>query len=161
VSSTLFANQRETNLASTIALVEASLGELGHPAPGSRIKDPASLHAWQIPKGSSLTRVTLIHRSEFTHVRVTATVMTLDARVDRGALFAHLLDLNAGLCGTAFATDGDQVLLVAERSTLDLDRSEVLELIKRVTTSADEQDDVLVARFGGRLGDGSGPERAT
>jgi hypothetical protein len=44
------------------------------------------------------------------------------------------------------------VLLVAERSTLDLDRSEVIELIKRITTYADEHDDVLVARFGGRIG---------
>jgi hypothetical protein len=152
VTSALFANQRETNLASTVALVEATLVELGHPSPGSRINDPSALHAWQIPKGSSVSKITLIHRSEFTHLRVSSIVMTLDAKVDRGALFAHLLDLNAGLCGAAFATDGEHVLLVGERSTLDLDRSEVLEIIKRVTTYADEHDDVLVARFGGRLG---------
>jgi hypothetical protein len=154
VPSGLFANQRETNLASTVALVEAVLGELGHPSPASKLEDRAALHAWQIPKGSSLTRVTLIHRSEFTHLRVCATVMTLDAKVDRTALFGHLLDLNTGLCGAAFATDGDRVLLVGERSTLDLDRSEVLDLIRRVTTYADEHDDVLVARFGGKLGVG-------
>jgi hypothetical protein len=152
VSSGLFANQRETNLASTVALVEAALADLGHSAPASRVKDAAALHAWQIPKGSSITRVTLIHRAEFTHLRVCATVMTLDRGVDRPALFAHLLDLNASLCGVAFATAGDHVLLVAERSTLDLDLSEVLELIRRVTTYSDEHDDVLVARFGGRLG---------
>jgi hypothetical protein len=152
VSSGLFANQRETNLASTVALVEAALADLGHSAPASRVKDAAALHAWQIPKGSSITRVTLIHRAEFTHLRVCATVMTLDRAVERPALFAHLLDLNAMLCGVAFATAGDRVLLLAERSTLDLDRSEVLELIRRVTTYSDEHDDVLVARFGGRLG---------
>jgi hypothetical protein len=152
VSSGLFANQRETNLASTVALVEAALSDLGHSAPASRVKDAAALHAWQLPKGSSLTRVTLIHRTDFTHLRVCATVMTLDRAVDRAALFAHLLNLNASLCGVAFATAGDQVLLVAERSTLDLDRSEVLDLIRRVTTYSDEHDDVLVARFGGRLG---------
>ncbi len=152
MSSALFANQRETNLASTVALVEAALADLGHSAPATRIKDAAALHAWQIPKGSSVTRVTLIHRTDFTHLRVSATVMTLDRAVDRPALFAHLLDLNASLCGVAFATAGDHVLLVAERTTLDLDRSEVLELIRRVTTYADEHDDVLVARFGGRRG---------
>jgi len=152
VSSGLFANQRETNLASTTALVEAVLAELGHSAPSSRVKDPTALQAWQIPKGSSLTTVTLIHRTDFTHLRVCATVMTLDRAVDRLSLFAHLLDLNASLCGVAFATSGDQVLLLAERSTLDLDRSEVLELLRRVTTYADEHDDVLVARFGGRIG---------
>ena len=78
--------------------------------------------------------------------------MTLDAAVDRAALFAHLLELNARLCGVAFATDGDRVLLVSERSTLDLDDSEVRDAIERVTTYADEHDDVLVARFGGRVG---------
>jgi hypothetical protein len=148
----LFANQRETNLASTVVLVEAALSELGHSPAAIRIEDRSALHAWQIPKGSSLARVTLIHRSEFTHLRVCSTVLTVDANVDRNALYAHLLDLNAGLCGAAFATDGDRVLLVGERSTLDLDRSEVLEIIRRVTTYADEHDDVLVARFGGKLG---------
>jgi hypothetical protein len=152
VSSGLFANQRETNLASTVALVEAALADLGHSAPASRVTDARALHAWEIPKGSSITRVTLIHRTDFTHLRVSATVMTLDGTIDRPELYAHLLDLNASLCGVAFATAGDQILLVAERSTLDLDRSEVLELIRRVTTYSDEHDDVLVTRFGGRLG---------
>ncbi len=148
----LFANQRETNLASTIALVERVLDEMGHPSPNSRIKDAHALHAWQIPKGSALTRVMLLNRAEFTHIRVYAVVMTLDARVDRAALHAHLLDLNATLSGAAFATAGDQILVVSERSTLDLDKSEVIELIKRVSTCADDHDDVLVARFGGALG---------
>ena len=149
---TLFANQRESNLSSTVQLVEAALAELGHPAPASRTKDPTALHAWVIPKGSAVTRVTLLNRAEFTHIRVCAIVMTLDDKVDRPALHEHLLQLNGALCGTAFATEGDQVLLLGERSTLDLDRSEVLELIRRVTTYADDHDDVLVARFGGTLG---------
>jgi len=148
----LFANQRETNLQSTIALVEEVLTELGYPPAAARVQDASALHAWQIAKGSATTRVTLTDRAEFTHIRVCATVMTVDAKVDRPALFNHLLDLNAGLCGAAFATDGDHVLLVSERTTLDLDRSEVMDLIKRVTVSADDHDDVLVARFGGRLG---------
>ncbi len=151
-TSALFANQRETNLSSTLALVEDVLAELGHPAPGSRISDPTALHAWRIPKGSAVTHVTLIHRAEFTHLRVSAIVMTLNAKVDRPALFAHLLELNTTLCGTAFGSAGDQIVLVSERTTLDLDRSEVLDTIRRVTTCADEHDDVLVARFGGSLG---------
>ncbi|MEO8702806.1 MAG: YbjN domain-containing protein [Kofleriaceae bacterium] len=152
MSPALFANQRETNLASTMVLVEGALVELGHAPATCKVDDRAALHAWQIPKGTSIARVTLIHRSEFTHLRVSSVVMTLDPKVDRPALFSHLLELNAGLCGAAFATDGDHVLLVGERSTLDIDRSEVLEIIRRVTTYADEHDDVLVARFGGTLG---------
>lgn len=153
MSSGLFANQRETNLTSTLALLEDVLGELGHPSTQSRISDSGALHAWRIPKGSAVTRVTLIARTEFTHLRVCAVVMTLDGKVDRAALFSHLLDLNAGLCGAAFATEGDHVLLVSERSTLDLDRSELLDAIKRVTTLADDHDDLLVTRFGGAIGE--------
>jgi hypothetical protein len=153
VSSALFANQRETNLASTLALVEDVLGELGHPPPQSQSKDPQALHAWKIPKGSAVTRVTLINRADFTHLRVCAVVLTMNDKVDRPALYQHLLGLNATLAGAAFAADGDQVLLVSERSTLDLDRSEVLDAIQRVTTMSDDHDDVLVARFGGTLGE--------
>jgi T3SS (YopN, CesT) and YbjN peptide-binding chaperone 1 len=145
----LFANQRETNLASTLALVEQVLGELGV---GSKIADAGALHAWEIRKGSAVIHVQLLSRPEFTHIRVTAVVMTLDAKVDRAAMFAHLLAQNAGLCGGAFALDGDRVLLVNERSTLDLDKSEILDLINRVTAYADDYDDQLVAKFGGTLG---------
>ncbi len=145
----LFANQREANLHSTIALVEEVLGELGHAAEASRAHAEGASHAWQIAKGSATARIALVDRAEFTHLRVTAAVMTFDAKVDRTALFAHLLELNDELAGAAFALRGNLVLLVAERSTLDLDRSEVLELIRRVTVTADDHDDALVARFGG------------
>jgi len=148
----LFANQREVNLHSTVALVEEVLGALGYPAVKSRVNDAP--HAWQIAKGSATARIALVDRAAFNHIRVSATVMTLDDKVDRPALFAHLLELNAGLAGAAFATDGDRVLVVCERSTLDLDRSEVQDLIVHVTTTADDHDDALVARFGGRLGAG-------
>src|SRR5437763_14784692 len=110
------------------------------------------MHAWRIGNGSAITRIAIVARAAFPHLRVSAVVMTLDATVDRAALFGHLLELNAGLCGVAFAADGDHVLLVSERSTLDLDDSEVRDAIERVTTYADAHDDALVTRFGGRLG---------
>ncbi len=151
--SALSANQRETNLASTLALIEDVLRELGHPPPGSQVKDPQALHAWRIPKGSAVTRVTLINRSDFTHLRVCAVVLTMNDKVDRPALYQHVLGLNATLAGAAFAVDGVHLLLDGERSTLDLDRSEILDAIQRVTTMSDDHDDVLVARFGGTLGE--------
>jgi hypothetical protein len=148
----LFANQRESNLASTVALVEQALTQLGHAPAASRVTEIGAAQAWRIVIGSAITRVAVTRRSAFPHLRVSSVVMTLDAAVDRGALFAHLLDLNATLCGAAFATEGEHVLLVSERSTLDLDLSEVLELIERVTTYTGAHDGVLVARFGGRAG---------
>jgi hypothetical protein len=148
----LFANQRESNLASTVALVEQALTQLGHAPAESRVTEPAAAEAWRIVVGSATTRIAVTRSRAFPHLRVSAVVMSLDEAVDRPALFAHLLELNASLCGAAFATEADHVLLVSERSTLDLDLSEVLELIERVTTYADEHDEVLVARFGGRAG---------
>lgn len=146
----LFANQRESNLASTVALVEEVLGELGHDAAESR--DAAAPNTWLVRQGSALTKISLVDRTEFTHLRVCSTVMTIDDKVDRAALHAHLLALNGSLCGAAFATEGEHVLLLSERSTLDLDRSEVRDLIRRVTSYADDHDDALVAKFGGKLG---------
>jgi hypothetical protein len=147
----LFANQRETNLASTVVLIGEVLEALGH-RPSPKINLPGALHAWRVTHGSAKVTIALLERPDFTHVRISAVVMTMDANVARGVLFAHLLELNAGLCGNAFALEGDRILLVAERSTLDLDRSEILDLVRRVTTNADNHDDALVAAFGGTLG---------
>lgn len=148
----LFANQRETNLTSTIALVEEVLREQGHDPGASRTVVPGAPHAWQIRTGSAVTRITVFPTPDFTHLRVRSVVMTLDASVDRAALFQHLLERNADLWGAAFALEHDKVVLVSERSTLDLDRSEVADMIRRVTTYTDDHDDALVARFGGRVG---------
>ncbi len=150
----LFANQRESNLTSTIALLEEVLGELGYQPPETRrIELPGAVQAWRIQKGSATATIQLLARPEFTHLRLSSIVMTLDDKVDRAALFTHLLELNVALCGNAFALDGDRVVLVAERSTLDLDRSELVDIIRRVTTNADHHDDLLVDRFGGTLGE--------
>ena len=79
----LFANQRETNLQSMVSLIEEVLGELGHDPGKSRATDKSAVHAWKIQKGSATTRVTLINRTEFTHLRVASMVVTLDNKVDR------------------------------------------------------------------------------
>jgi len=153
MAQSLFANQRETNLTSTIALVEEVLREQGHDPGASSVAVQGAANAWEIRTGSAVTRVTVFPTPDFTHLRVRSVVMTIDAGVNTRALFQHLLERNAELWGAAFALELDKVVLVAERSTLDLDRSEVADMIRRVTTYADDHDDTLVAKFGGRLGD--------
>lgn len=138
----LFANQREANLASTVALVEEVLRERG-------ISPAADNGVYRLAANA---RLAFVNRSEFTHIRITDVVMTLDDKVDRPELFADLLETNAGMCGAAFATDGDRVILVSERTTLDLDKSEVVDLIERVLNYASQHAPVLVARYGGRAG---------
>src|SRR5258706_9073887 len=101
----LFANQRESNLHSTTALIDEVIGA------DKRIAVADAIAAWRLEKGSATVTLALIARADFTHMRLSSVVMTIDGKVDRGALFAKLLELNATLCGNAFALDGDHVLL--------------------------------------------------
>ncbi len=151
-TSGLFANQREINLSSTITMIEDVLVELGHFLNDCRADAPGAIRSWRVVKGSATVRISLFERPDFTHVRIASAVMRLDSAVPRVALFTHLLEKNAELTGAAVALRGETVLLQTERSTLDLDRSEVLDLITRVTKYADELDDALVERFGGSIG---------
>lgn len=150
---TLFADGREANIKSTIAMVEDALGELGHAIPSARARAGRDEHtAWEVKRGSATVRVALIMRDEAPHLRVVSTVLTLTPDIDE-ALFPRLLKLNRTvLYSAAFALDGKHVQIVAERPTLDLDRSEVLDLIRRVELYADEYDDKLVKEFGGLRG---------
>ncbi len=149
----LFDNEREANLESTVAMVEDVLIELGHFVNDCRRDRKASIHGWLIRKGSASIAIDLIEEVEFYTVRVSAVVMTLNEKVDRIALFERALTLNAtDVSGAAFALDGEELLLLSERNTLDLDRSELRSLVTVVRNVADEYDDKLVGEFGGTLG---------
>ncbi len=149
----LFANEREANLESTVAMVEDVLIELGHFVNDCRLKRAGSTHSWLIRKGSASVAIDLIEEKAFYTVRVSAVVMTMDEKVDKLALFSHVLALNASkVSGAAFALEGKELLLLSERNTLDLDRSELHSLVDVVRHVADEYDDKLVEEFGGTLG---------
>ncbi|MBE7451546.1 MAG: YbjN domain-containing protein [Kofleriaceae bacterium] len=151
----LFENSREINTSSTVMMVEDVLIALGHFVNDCRVDEPPATRAWRVTKGSAQVSIQILERDDHPHLRVTSAVMCLatDAAPGvRAELHADLLARNLDLCGLAFAARGDQVVLVAERSTLDLDRSEVLELIKRVSDHADAVDNALVATYGGQMG---------
>ena len=151
----LFENSRETNTASTITMVEDVLIALGHFVNDCRVERPGAVRAWVVRKGSALVAIQLLERPDHPHLRVSSGVMiTADglSAEDRATLHADLLTRNLDLAGVAFAIRDRQVMLVSERSTLDLDRSEVLDLVRRVTEQADAVDDQLVERYGGTLG---------
>jgi hypothetical protein len=151
---TLFADGREANIKSTIAMVEDVLLELGHAVSDCRASaERDEQKAWEVKQGSATVRIALSMRDEAPHLRVISTVLTLTPKVDEAALFARLLKLNRTvLCSAAFALDGKHVQIVAERPTLDLDRSEVFDVIRRIEFYADEYDDWLVEEFGGVRG---------
>ncbi len=150
----LFSNEREANLESTVAMMEDVLIELGHIVEECRQDRPGSAQSWTIRKGSASIGIALVeHPMSGFRLRVSATVMTLNEKVDRETLFARLLTLNAvEVTGAAFALQDSRVLLLSERSTLDLDRSELRDLVNTVQVFADEYDDKLVREFGGTRG---------
>ncbi len=148
----LFDNSWETNATSAIGLIEQALRSLGHDPDTSELDDPATVRTWQVLQGSAAVTVCLRRHADAPHLRVSAAVMTPAADSDRAALHADLLARNLELCGMAFALHGEQVLLVSERSTRDLDRSEVIHVIADLARHADGVDDALVAQHGGLLG---------
>jgi hypothetical protein len=149
----LFDNERESNLASTVAMVEAALRELGHVVDRARIASPGAQRAWRFVNGSAEVAITIFECDGGWHLRVAAAVLTMDDQVDALALYHRLLVLNGEtIVGAAFAVRGPHVILHCERSTRDLDQSEVDDMLRRVQTYADTWDDKLVAEFGGTLG---------
>lgn len=148
----LFDNSWETNATSAIGLIEQALAHLGHDPEACELDDPSMLKSWWFSQGSATITVVLRRRPGTPHLRVSTPVMTPATQSDRGALHADLLARNLDLCGMAFALDGDKVVLVGERTTRDLDRGEVIDLIDGLARHADAVDDALVTKYGGRLG---------
>ncbi|MEZ4358775.1 MAG: YbjN domain-containing protein [Kofleriaceae bacterium] len=156
----LFTNQHQSSLTSTIQLIEQSLRGLGQDPDGCRLEPRGDDEAaWQFRHGSAQTRIQLTRAAgDATHsLRVAAIVMTLAPEVDRLALYGHLLQQNRQLRGLTLALDEERVELAAERPCRDLDRSEIDDLLLRVSRRADELDDLLVARFGGYRGTHTAP----
>ncbi|HEU5059662.1 MAG TPA: YbjN domain-containing protein [Kofleriaceae bacterium] len=150
----LFENQVQVNLESTMVMIEDVLVELGHVVDKARVEYPECERAWRISKGSATIEIALLVREGAGWLQVSASVMTPGPKTDTGALWRKALLLNAERPAIAsFALRGDTVVLIGQRTTLDLDRSEVLALIETVSTDADRYDDELVREFGGRRGD--------
>ena len=148
----LFDNAREANLNSTVAMVENALVELGYYLNECRVDRSDAYRAWSVEKGSASIHIAIQGTGDQTILRAVSPVVTLTETVDQPALLRYLLELNEGLSGLAFALRGDVVLLLGQRPTLDLDRSEVLHIIQLLRETADEIDDKLVADFGVALG---------
>jgi hypothetical protein len=148
----LFGNKQEAHLRVCVQMVEDAIARLGHVPDASRIDSADDLPAWKVEKGSASVYVQLdVHAGE-TVLKVTAPVMRPASAGDEGRLYRRLLELNATkVTGVAFGVRQEAVVLVAERTTVDLDPSEVLDIIKRVEEFADHYDDVLVKEFGGTL----------
>ncbi len=149
----LFADAPRQSFKRAHKLIEKVLGALGanpKPLEATATDDGAGESvAWQFTRGSAVVTVFLnsAGAGATSYVRAVAPIVRLpDKNVT--AAYRRLLELNAKeLVGFAFGLIGEDVVLVAERSTADLDESEVEQMLRALGDTADHFDDKLAAEF--------------
>jgi len=133
----LFSNRQESNLRSCIGMIEDVIENLGHAPDQSRVETEDVWPAWRIQKGSAQVNIEIRGRGDDNVLRVSAPLLPLSGAKDPGKLCRRLLELNArDVTGAAFALDDGKVVVTAERSTVDLDRSEAMDIVRRVVDYA-------------------------
>jgi hypothetical protein len=151
----LFGSKQQANLRSTAKMVEEVIAELGLSPQENRLQTESGNPAWGLMKGSAQVFVFInpgTGDENLNSLQVVAPVIIMpEAPGSQMALFRHVLELNAReITGAAFGIKGDTVVITVDRSTVDLDRSEVKDMVLRVGYYADLYDDTLVSQFGGR-----------
>jgi hypothetical protein len=149
----LFSNKQEANLRSCIRMIEDALQSLGHPPDESRTESADDMPAWRVQTGAgSRVEVHLGVEDEKNVLRVTATVASVAAGPhgsDEAALYRKLLELNVSeVKGVAFGLLGREVVLIAERTTIDLDPSEVEDILRRTEGFAEHYAKLLAKDLG-------------
>ena len=150
-----FSSKTEANLRTTRKMVEEVIDSLGLVPEENRLPTDDGSPAWGLLKGSAEVFIFIIAGNgdeEYASLQVVAPVMRLpESTKNQAALFRRLLEINTeALSGLAFGVKGDTAVLVSDRSTEDVDASEVRNMILRVGYYADRYDDELVHQFGGR-----------
>jgi len=146
----LFGDKQESNLKTCQKMVESVIKELGLDPDGSRLDTPEqSRLAWGLRCGSAAVYVFLQAGEKENFIQVVSPVMKIPEQ-NILPLYRRLLELNAEeLSGAAFGVKGEDVVLTIDRSTTDLDRTEVQSMITLIGEYADQYDDELVGEFGG------------
>jgi len=133
-----------------LALVEAAIRRLGIDPDASRSERPGHV-AFALRRGSARILIAIHEPAgerEEARIRVVAPVVKLPDEAKHLDLFRWLLQANAAeLVGAAFALSANEVVVVSERSTTDLDASEVDSMIRNVGRVADRYDDEIADSF--------------
>lgn len=148
----LFENRQAVNLRACEQLVETVLSDMGVDPTESRLPGgDGQGPSWGLTCGSAHLFIFLTSApgSEDNYIHIVAPVFRPPD--DAGsALWRRLLELNGrALTGAAFGLRDGEVVVTTDRSTQDLDRGEVEDMIRRIGDYADLYDDALVGEFGG------------
>ena len=151
----LFGNKQRSNLKSTREMVERVISELNLSPHDNQLQTEDGSPAWGLMRGSAQVFIFIKpgkQDDDFNTIQVVSPVMRLpEAPHHQSALFKHLLEINAcEITGAAFGLKDETIVIIADRSTQDLDRSEVKDMILRIGYFADNYDDDLVNQYGGK-----------
>ncbi|MCC7535642.1 MAG: YbjN domain-containing protein [Deltaproteobacteria bacterium] len=148
----LFEDGTETAWTIAVKLVERAIADLGLDPVAVRAREDGSPGLWAIQRGSATVVISVVAKGDGREgtLRVLAPILTPPADpAGQSRLFRRLLELNGSeLTGAAFGLLGGDVVVVAERSIVDLDASETDALLAVVADVADRYDDELAAQFG-------------
>jgi hypothetical protein len=132
-----------------VEMVETTIRSLGVDPAAAKIPGDDKTHAYALRRGSARVVVAVSRVEGGGVLRVLAPVVHAPEASKEAAVFRRLLELNAReISGAAFGLFGEEIVAVAERSTKDLDASEVDASIKNVGRVADRWDDALAKEFG-------------
>ena len=145
---------RIEDLDSIRAVVEGVISELGLSAIENRIRTDDGHPAWGLMRGSAQVFIFIKPDKEnepYHSLQIIAPILRIPERGSNLlSLYRHLLSLNVQeLSSVAFGIQDDTVVIIADRSTEDLDQSEIKDLVLRIGFYADLYDDALVTQFGG------------
>ncbi len=132
-----------------VEMVEATIRALGVDPAAAKIPGDDKTFAYALRRGSARVVVAVTHGEGGGQLRVLAPVVHAPDASKEAAVYKRLLELNAReISGAAFGLFGNEIVAVVERSTKDLDPSEVEANVKNVGRVADRWDDALAKEFG-------------
>ncbi|MBU1239623.1 YbjN domain-containing protein [Myxococcota bacterium] len=119
------------------------IGNMGH-----------DIAMWGLTRGSATVYTVLNKVPTTNYIQVFSPIIKITGE-GSAALYLKLLQLNSSpeLCNAAFAVKDTNVVLKSDRTTQDLSRAELLEMIMRIGKLADKYDDKLLEEFGGEMFD--------
>lgn len=131
-------------------IVESAITELGVNAEEARGENDGE---WNLKRGTASVWIDLwyIEDESGAYFQVMAPIMTLpEDETNKNKLALELLAINYAIYGVAFAMHEDGIYLKNIREAEELDKSEVIYMIGRCGNYADNYNDELVKKFGGR-----------
>jgi hypothetical protein len=133
-------------------IIESVIKDLGISPADNTIESVSGGYAWQISRGSAHVMIYLLPGANQTaaRVRIVSPLVKTDGDISYEMAVDLLKRNGSRLPGISFGLISENiVVLVTERSVVNLDKSGAMELLNLAGYYADKYDDLLVKEFGG------------